>query len=444
MSGGVFRDNDPETVRLPFGGGSIPFPLAPGMKTIETRSAPPLSDPSREVEKTLQNPISSPSLQNVARGRKSACIVVSDMTRPVPNKTILPPVIAALNRAGITGDKITVLIATGMHEPTPPELFEELYGEAAVRSCRIVNHDARDTSSLTTVGLLSGGVPLEINSHYVKADLKILTGLIEPHRLAGFSGGGKAVVPGISGINLMRAMHSYDMVEKIGDGLGVIEGNPFREAVDQVLGIVGADFAVNVTINRERALSGVFAGSPDEVFLKGAAFALSTGIMTLDGLCDTAVTTGGGAPSDATLYQAVKGIVAVAPMVKPGGTLLMAAECSGGLGSAGFAEVLRNSGSAEGFRRIYSDPARFTTDQWAVQAVYNSTAHLARILVYSPNLEEKDLALLGIGKCADFHGIAAKIVRPGSTVFVVPEGPHAAVIGGPGAGTTPGGLENGA
>ncbi len=413
-------------IRLPFGDGTIVFATRPelsGRLRLVRGTVPvPLADPKAEIVHALSRTIYSAPLAEIAAGKKSACIVVSDETRPVPNRLILPPLLDTLTGAGVPMDAITILIATGLHGPTPDTKFQEIYGPEAA-TFRIANHDARDATRLRTVGRLLSGTRLEISSVYLDAELKILTGMVEPHGLAGFSGGGKSLVPGIAGIDLIKAVHSYKIVEEIGDGIGKTAGNPFREVIDLAMEAAGADFMVNVIPSGEAGVAGVFAGHPKSAVAAALCAAEDSQIADLDEKADAVITTGGGAPLDRTFYQACKGIISAARMVKPGGTILLAARCENGAGSAHFEEILTKAGSPEGFRKIYSDAANFTIDQWAVQALLNATGKAGKVLVYSPGLDGRHLAPLGFGKCYDFEKGAATLAERSSLIYVAPEGP---------------------
>ncbi|MHB8765548.1 MAG: lactate racemase domain-containing protein, partial [Deferrisomatales bacterium] len=345
------------------------------------------------------------------------------ITRPVPNPVLLPPLLGVLEAAGIPRAAITLLVATGMHRPNEGAELDELLGPELPRRYRVVNHDCHDPAGLGRVTELEGH-PVEINRRYLEADLKVLTGLIEPHAYAGFSGGAKSIAPGLASFATMKFLHSYALLARPEVELGRVEGNPFREHLDRVRAAAGADFLVNAVIDGQRRIVGLFAGHPCQAFRAGCDLAARHQIAVLDRLADLVVTTGGGHPLDRSLYQASKGLVTACTMVRPGGTVVLVADCTEGLGSGGFAEVLRTARTPAGFRALYSDPARFTVDQWAAQAFFRALEHAGRVLLCSPGLSREESAAVGLEGLDDLDRAVAHTLAGGGTVVVAPEGPY--------------------
>lgn len=414
------------TVTLPCGREALPVRLPDEghrVTVLESRTPKPLTDPAGVLRRALEAPVGTPPLAELAAGRRSACVVVSDITRPVPNRVLLPEILGTLETAGIPRDAITLLIATGMHRPNEgPELVELLGGETA-RTYRVINHDCGDRAAVRRVATIDG-VPVEINRHYLDAELKILTGLIEPHAFAGFSGGGKSVLPGLASRETVTFMHSYALLARPEVALGRVEGNPFRQHVDTVCRAAGADFLVNVLIDRNRRITGIFAGGVREAFRAGCAEAAEQQLLPLERRADLVITTGGGYPLDQTLYQAIKGLVAAREMVRPGGTVLLVAGCEEGFGGTGFAEILRASGSPEGFRRRHGDPARFAMDQWGAQAFFQTLEHAGPVLLYAPGLRREEVEAVGLVKVDDLGAAVAEALAADDAIYVVPEGPY--------------------
>ena len=233
---------------------------------LDIKPLPSLPDQEGAVHAALKEPLHSPPLSEIARGRKNACIVISDFTRPVPNKIILPPLLTTLAKSGIKPEDITILIATGMHRPNVGEELENLVGRKIMDGYPIVNHYCRKSEEYRKIDEIDGA-PIEINKHYLDADLKILTGLIEPHFYAGYSGGRKAILPGISSFETMKFMHSFKMIDHPNVTNCVLDGNPFHEYGIRVTELTGADFILNVVINKSRGIAGVFAGHYHEAHL---------------------------------------------------------------------------------------------------------------------------------------------------------------------------------
>ncbi len=349
----------------------IELPETPGFQGIWRPSEPPVvKNPTAAVKQALQTPIGTKSLRDIAKGRQSVCIVISDITRPVPNKIILPPLLETLEQAGIKKEAITILIATGIHRPNEGDELITLVGEEIAAGYRIINHFSKQADDMVLVGKIGGDVPALINRHYVAADLKILTGFIEPHMWAGFSGGRKSILPGISSIETLEYMHGPEMIAHPQTVYGALEDNPFHEAGLAIMAKTGADFIVNVTLNTHKEITRVFAGNPVEAHLEGCRFITPFCTKTVDEPLDFIITTNSGAPLDCNLYQSVKGITGAAPVVKKGGEIIIASSCFEGLGSPEYIEILKMVDSPKNFIDRLLAREFFIPDQWCAQETY--------------------------------------------------------------------------
>ena len=360
-------------IKLKYGlrGLNVNLPATPGfVGVLEPEKAPALRNPRASVAKMLRKPIGSLPLSEIAAGRKTACFVVSDITRPVPNATLLPPILKALEEAGIAREKILLLIATGTHRPNEGAEAVHLLGADIVRDYRVANHFCKRQADMAFVGKIGDGVPVYVNKQYLDADLKILTGFIEPHMWAGFSGGRKAILPGISSIETVKYMHGPEMVAHGKVAYGVLEGNPFHEAALDIMNRTGADFILNVTLSLSKKITGIFAGHPIEAHLRGCEFLAARCIRTLDEPLDFIVTTNAGAPADCNLYQTVKSMVAATPALKPGGIVLTASACYEGVGNPECEEVFNMVDTPARFLQRLMDKEFFIPDQWCAQEVY--------------------------------------------------------------------------
>ena len=383
----------------------------------------PLPDQGAVVDAALKKPLHSPPLSEIARGRKNACIVISDFTRPVPNRIILPPLLTTLEQSGIKPEDITILIATGMHRPNLGEELENLVGREIMDRYPIVNHYCRKPEEYRKIDEIDGA-PIEINNHYLDADLKILTGLIEPHFYAGYSGGRKAVLPGISSFETMKFMHSFKMIDHPNVANCVLQDNPFHEYGIRVTERTGADFILNVVINKKREIAGVFAGHFNEAHLAGCDLVREHSVIKLDRKMDTVITSGGGFPLDSTFYQISKALICAMGILKKGGNIVVACECREGLGNAEFCDILRSTADYKDFCNHYSNPSNFTIDQWCAQNIYEALDHAGRVFVYSPGLLEKDLNSIGITKIENLQGTVDTLVKNAADVAVSPDGPY--------------------
>ena len=293
----------------------------------------PIEDPERAVWEAIKYPIHSPSLGMLANGPKSACVVISDITRPVPNKLILPPILKTLEAGGIPREKISILIATGIHRPNEGEELEEMVGADIVGNYRIVNHFSQRPETHKYLGLTRNGTPVHIDKTYLESELKVATALIEPHLMAGYSGGRKSICPGLASIETMKVMHGPRILEHPNARIGVLDGNPLHIEATEIARMAGVDFNVNVTLDDQRRLTGVFAGDLVESHLAGVRFVEKVVKATVPEPVDAVVVSSAGYPLDATFYQAIKGLLAAAEIVKPGGGIILVAECREGIGS---------------------------------------------------------------------------------------------------------------
>ncbi len=329
-----------------------------------------LAAPEEAVRQSLRKPIASAPLKELARGKADAVIVISDITRPVPNTLLLPLIIEQLEAAGIPGEKISILIATGIHRPNEGAELERLVGKQIAAGYRIINHFSKNQDDMQLVGQIGDGVPALVNKHYLHADLKILTGFIEPHMWAGFSGGRKSILPGISSVKTLEFMHGPEMVAHPQTRYGVLDGNPFHEAGLEIMAKAGADFIVNVTLDTAKQLTGVFSGHPVEAHLAGVEFLSRHCVKTLDEPLDFVVTSNAGAPLDCNLYQTAKGISGVAGATRKGGVILIATECLEGFGSEEYREVFEHATTPQAFIDKLMKKEFFIPDQWCAQETY--------------------------------------------------------------------------
>jgi nickel-dependent lactate racemase len=407
--------------KLLFGEGTIDLSLPETVSILDMKRVEPLPDPEGAVYTALADPIESPPLAELAQGKGNACVVISDITRPVPNKVILPPLLQVLEESGIGRENITILIATGMHRPNEGEELESMVGRQIMENYRIVNHYCRKPEVYQKIDEIEGA-PIEVNKLYLDADLKILTGLIEPHFYAGYSGGRKAILPGISSFETMKFMHSYKMIDHPKVTNCLLEGNPFHEYGIRVTEIVGVDFILNVVINKERKVTGVFAGHYDHAHVAGCERVYENSTVTLDSPVDLVITSGGGYPLDATFYQMSKPLISAKDILEKGGTILLACECREGLGNPEFCGILRSVCTPQEFFEGYCDPENFVIDQWCAQNIYQVMDYAGK--VYSPGLSQEDLEKMGAIKVENIQETVHGLLSSHENVVVVPDGPY--------------------
>ncbi len=405
---------------------TVDLELPDSVLLLEMKKAKALEDPAGAVRHALSHPIQSPPLRDIASGKKNACVVISDITRPVPNRILLPPVLETLEVCGIKKENVTILIATGMHRPNLGQELEGMIGREIADQYPIVNHYCRKPEEYRRIDEIDGA-PIEINRHYLDADLKILTGLIEPHFYAGYSGGRKAILPGISSFETMKFMHSFKMIDHPKVTNCVLDGNPFHEYGLRITERAGADFIVNVVINKERQIAGVFAGHFNQAHLAGCDMVNKCSVVSLTGPLDMVITSGGGFPLDATFYQISKALIGAKNILKKNGTIVVTCECREGLGSMEFCGILRSVCSPQEFFEGYCDPGTFVIDQWCAQNIYQVLDYTGKVYVYSPGLSYEDLMKMGMIKIEDVQGTVNRLMADHQKVAVSPDGPY--VIG---------------
>ena len=415
-------------LRLEYGrsGLEVELPERHLVKSLQYTDLEPLADPLGAVELALDEPIGTAPLSELARGRRNACVVVSDVTRPVPNWLLLPPLLERLEKAGIARENILILVATGLHRPNVGHELVEMLGQHVAENYRIENHDGRDLSSHTYLGQSPRDVPIWIDSRYVSADLKITTGLIEPHLMAGFSGGRKLICPGLAALETVKVWHGPDFLEHPNARAGTLEGNPVHEETTYIGRRAGCDFIVNTLIDAQRRMLKVVAGDMESAFYEGVAVARRVVRDTLAEPVDIVVTSAAGYPLDATFYQSIKGMVAALPIVRRGGTIILAAEMSEGVGSPEFQRLFAENPSLEVFFERLMSKNSFTLDQWQLEEMAK-VARWAKIKVFSDRLPAETLRRLFVEPVESVEGAVAESLAeygPNATIAVIPKGPY--------------------
>ena len=415
-------------VKLEYGkrGLEVELPTERVVRTLAYKDAPPLADPAAELERVLAAPLGTPPLAELARGRKSACILICDVTRPVPNELMLTPILRTLEAAGVPRDGITILVATGLHRPNEGEELVELVGRRIAETYRCENHFGKRREEHTYLGESPRGVPIWIDARYVAAELKITVGLIEPHFMAGFSGGRKLICPGIAALETVKAWHSPRFLEHPLAQSGSLEGNPVHEENTWIARRAGCDFIVNTVIDAHRRPLYFCAGDMLEAFEAGVAFVRTVVVDRAEREVDIVVTSGAGYPLDTTFYQAVKGMVGAMAVVKPGGTIILAASMSEGIGSPEFTKLFGENPTLEGFVDRITNTNYFVMDQWQLEELAK-VRRKARVKVVSDGLPAETLRGLFVEPAASIETAVAESLAeygPTAEIAVIPKGPY--------------------
>jgi nickel-dependent lactate racemase len=410
-----------------FGKTGLPIELPSGFdyKVLEARSASPLPDERAALEEALDAPIAGPRLSELATGKQSAAISVCDITRPAPNKLVLPPLLARLHAAGISPENVTICIATGLHRLATDAELDEILSPEIARKYRILNHNARDLAAHRFLGKTKSGTPVYVAEDFIAADLHITLGFIEPHLMAGFSGARKLVAPGLAAQETIKVLHSPKFMRDPKAVEGSIEGNPLHRELLEIAQMAGHHFMVDVALTRDRKIAGVFAGEPVEAHRAGVQFVSKVMLEQLSAPVDAVITSCAGYPLDLTFYQAIKGITAAQHIVKSGGRILLIAECQEGPGAAEFCEMLKKTDSGSSFLDLIKE-APVVVDQWQLEKLALVTRK-ADILFYTPGLPtEYHKTLWGaiFSKPEDAIRALTQGLQPAATIALMPEGPY--------------------
>ncbi|MBL8795110.1 MAG: nickel-dependent lactate racemase [Planctomycetia bacterium] len=393
---------------------------------LEIRPATPLADPSAAIAAALTQPIGSPPLAELARGRRNACILICDITRPVPNKLILPPLLRTLEEQGIARKDILILVATGLHRPNEGAELEEMVGPEIAANYRIENHHGKVLEEHDFLGTTPNGVPVWLDSRYVRADLKITTGLIEPHLMAGYSGGRKVICPGIAALETVKVWHGPKFLEHPKADCGFIEGNPVHEENTRIAKMAGCDFIVNVCLDGKRQITWVGAGHMERAWEAGVKFVEQVVRVPVPEPLDVVVTSCAGYPLDTTFYQAVKGLTGALPIVKQGGTIILAAGLTEGVGSPEFQHLLADNPDLQIFKQRILGEDYFVMDQWQLEELAKVVAK-CKVKVVSQGLPPETLRRCHAEPAPSVEQAVADSLAeygPKARVAVIPKGPY--------------------
>ncbi len=394
---------------------------------VEPRFVAGLPDEEAAITQALRRPLNSPPLRELATPDDTVAILFSDITRPTPNDRLLPPLLAELSH--IPRERIILINATGAHRTSTEEELRRMLGDDIVDGYHILQHDARDRDSLVNLGRTRWGHEILINRAYAEATVKILTGFIEPHFFAGFSGGPKAVMPGVAGGRLVLENHSAQMLDDPGATWGVTDGNPVWEEMLEVALMTAPTFLLNVTLNSEtpRAITGVYGGDLRAAHSAGTAAVRQTAMVEVDAPFDVVITTNSGYPLDLNLYQAVKGMSAAAQVVREGGSIIVAAECWDGIPDHGeYKNILQMADSPQALLKVIRQPGFLMMDQWEAQ-LQAQIQRRADVYVKSRYLSDDEIRAALLEPCHKIEETLAELLArygPDARICVLPEGPQ--------------------
>jgi nickel-dependent lactate racemase len=414
-------------ITLRYGREGLPVTLPDGVDVVTTRFVPGLLDEAAAIREALRQPIGSAPLAELVKPGDTVVVAHSDITRATPNARLLPVLLAELEDAGVAREDITLLNALGTHRPQTEAELRAMLGDTIVERYRCLQHDGNDDAGLVALGYTSFGHPVRVNRHFMEADVRILTGLIEPHFFAGFSGGPKGVLPALAGAESVITNHGRAMIAHPKATWGYTEGNPIWEEMREVALMTHPTFLLNVTINTAGQMTGVFAGKMLAAHAAGCAFVREHAMVSVDAPYDIVVTTNGGYPLDQNLYQAVKGISAANEIVREGGAIVVAAACADGIPDHGrYAALLAEGGSPRGVLDMLARPGFSAPDQWQVQ-VQAQIQQRAAVYVYSDGLTGAQIRAALFLPCRDIGETVAMLQKKyglQARICVMPEGPY--------------------
>ncbi|MFO7671490.1 MAG: nickel-dependent lactate racemase [Bacteroidales bacterium] len=393
-------------------------------EVVEPRYVKGIPDQTGAVREALANPINHPPISgSVTKGQKVA-IIFSDITRATPYPILLPPLLDALSH--LPDDHITFFCATGTHRPATPEELNTILGKEVTERFRIRQNSASDPSQQKFAGTTSSGNRIRLNKEILECDLRILTGFIEPHFFAGFSGGGKALMPGMASLETVRNNHAIRNLEHPKTRWGHTSGNPLWEEVTEAAEMASPLFLLNVTLNRDKEITGVFAGELREAHSRGCAFAKENAMAPLEGEFDVVITSNSGYPLDLNIYQSVKGMSAAERVVKKGGTIIMTAECWDGIPEGSdYQTILASVDSVGALMNFIRKHETDYQDTWQVyfQAMIQMKAD---VYLYS-NLDPEIVKSAHLKPVSNINQLILRLVDkygPDTRICVLPEGPH--------------------
>jgi nickel-dependent lactate racemase len=393
---------------------------------IRPRQLQAVPDERAALALALRSPDVGPPLHERVRPGQSVAIAVCDGTRPQPRHLMVPALLEVLEPV-VGLDRIVVLVATGTHRGNTQAELEDMLGRDVLDAVRVVNHNARDDASLRWFGRLAGDVPVWLNHVWLDADVRITTGFVEPHFFAGFSGGPKLAAPGLAGLETVLALHNARRIGHPHATWGITVGNPVHDAVREIAEQTGVDFTFDVLLDRHHCIVQVFAGDLLATHALACRAAKELAMAPVPHPFDVVVTTNSGFPLDQNLYQAVKGLAAGAAVVRPGGTIICAAECRDGFPDHGsYREVLQSQPSPEALLRTIEARPHTVADQWQVQ-VQARIQSRARVVMCTAGLTRPQLASAHMDHTDDVTGaVRDELGRlgPDATLCVLPEGPQ--------------------
>jgi nickel-dependent lactate racemase len=411
-------------VSLAYGRGRLEVEVPDQAVVIRPAELPGLADEQAAFLQAVRKPTGTAPLRELASPESSVAIVIADITRPSPSERLLPWILGELSH--VPREQVVIVNGTGSHRANTREELVQMLGQEIVETVRVVNHDAFDETTLRYLGTSSYGGEIWLNREYLDADVKIVTGFVEPHFFAGFSGGPKGILPGVAGIKTIMHLHNAAMIGHPLATWAQLDGNPVQGEIREGVAMAPPDFLVNVAINARRAITQLWAGHYLQAHAEACHFVKDHATRPVEEPFDIVITTNSGYPLDQNLYQTVKGMSAAARIVKPNGTIIAASECSDGLPDHGnFKQLLKMRHSPRELLDMIEAPGFELYDQWEAQtqAIIQCKA---QVLLYS-SLDAQTVREAMLEPAPSIEAVLALLLErygPQARVAVLPEGPQ--------------------
>ena len=414
-------------IRLAYGeeGLEINLPDYLNFDVLEPRYTEGLPDQAAAIEDALLSPIDSKPLREMVKQSDTVGIVINDITRPMPYKIILPILLWELG--GIPDEQILLFNATGTHRFNTDAELTEMLGEDVFSRYRIIQNDAGDRPSHELAGTTASGNDIWLHKAYLDCDIRILTGFIEPHFFAGFSGGGKAVMPGLALLETILANHSVSNIDHPKATWGVTYGNPIWEEIQQAASLVPPSFLLNLALNKDKKITAVFAGDFHKAHERGCDYVRKNAMVAVEKPYDIVITSNSGYPLDMNLYQAVKGMSVAARIVTGGGSIVVAADCRDGIPAHGeYGRLLREAESHDSLLKKIHEKDFEIQDMWQAQ-VHSMICQKTDVYFHSHNLSEEQIKCAFLKPCPRVEDTIEKLLHKygkDASICVLPEGPQ--------------------
>jgi lactate racemase len=410
-------------IQIPYGSIQRSIDIPNNATVIRTRETPTLANEKAAFQAALRKPIASAPLKVLVTPQDRVAIIISDITRPTPNERIVPWLLAEL--AHVPRSQIVILNGTGSHRANTREELISMLGEQMVDTVEIINHDAFSPETLVYLGESATGVPVWINRRYVEADFRIVTGFIEPHFFAGYSGGAKGIIPGLGGIQTIQQLHNAELIGHPLATWAILNNNPVQQGIQAAVRLSPPEFMVNVTLDQKRNITGVYAGDYLKAHYAGCEQVARMATRPVDDFFDIVITSNNGYPLDQNLYQTVKGMTAAAQIVRQGGAIVAVAECRDGLPDHGnYKSLLQMRSTPTALLEMIQEPGFLEHDQWQVQK--QALVQLQADVYLHSSLSDDTVRAAQLIPAPDLQETINQLLTtygPQARIAVLPEGP---------------------